>query len=203
MLRLLLLIKDRRQLREKAVASQDTVWIQNAVAKDFAVDQTALCNLVLALYDQEHLAIRRYLHFLNIDPDLAEECCQEAFLRLHKHLLSGGDQTNLRAWLFRVARNVALNEVQAARHRLNESLEAAAGSEFADRAPGPEEKVLSKEQEERVRKALVQLNDFERQCLALRAQGFRYREIAEIVGLSVSTVGEHVQRGLSKVRECL
>lgn len=185
------------------MASQDTVWIPNARAKELAVDEIALRSLVLALYDQEHAAIRRYLHYLNVSSDLAEECCQEAFLRLHKHLLSGGDQTNLRAWLFRVARNVALHELQAAHHRLSEPLDSAESAQFADERSGPEETVLSKEQQERLRLAFAGLGDQQRQCLVLRAQGFRYREIAEVMGLSVSTVGEHIQRGLSKVRESL
>lgn len=186
------------------MGTQDIVWIPSAAAElELAVDEIALRNLVLALYDREHLAIRRYLHFLGISQDLSEECIQEAFLRLHKHLLADGDQTNLRAWLFRVARNAALNELQAAHHRLTDPLESSEAGQFRDEGGSPEEKLLGREQQERVRRAIEELNDAQRQCLVLRAQGFRYREIAEVVGLSVSTVGEHVQRGLSKIRESL
>jgi RNA polymerase sigma-70 factor (ECF subfamily) len=186
------------------VGSQDIVWIPSAAAElELAVDEIALRNLVLALYDREHLAIRRYLHFLGVSQDLSEECIQEAFLRLHKHLLADGDQTNLRAWLFRVARNAALNELQAAHHRLTDPLESSDAGQFRDEGGSPEERLLGREQQERVQRAIGELNDAQRQCLVLRAQGFRYREIAEVVGLSVSTVGEHVQRGLSKIRESL
>jgi DNA-directed RNA polymerase specialized sigma24 family protein len=37
----------------------------------------------------------------------------------------------------------------------------------------------------------------------LRAQGLKYREIAEALNLSVSTVGENVQRGLERLKEML
>jgi len=40
-------------------------------------------------------------------------------------------------------------------------------------------------------------------CLVLRSQGLKYREIAEALNLSVSTVGENVQRGLEKLKELL
>jgi len=185
------------------VGSHDIVWIPSAAAEELAVDEIALRNLVLALYDREHLAIRRYLHFLGISPDLVEESIQEAFLRLHKHLLADGDQTNLRAWLFRVARNAALNELQAAHHRLTDPLDSSEAGQFRDESSSPEERLLGREQQEQVQRAVGELNDAQRQCLVLRAQGFRYREIAEVLGLSVSTVGEHVQRGLSKIRESL
>jgi DNA-directed RNA polymerase specialized sigma24 family protein len=39
--------------------------------------------------------------------------------------------------------------------------------------------------------------------LALRAEGFKYREIADVLELSTSTVGENVQRGLEKLKELL
>ncbi|MBK9528393.1 MAG: helix-turn-helix transcriptional regulator [Acidobacteria bacterium] len=39
----------------------------------------------------------------------------------------------------------------------------------------------------------------ERQCLYLRAEGFRYREIAEIMNIGVPTVGEYLRRSIDKL----
>ena len=47
--------------------------------------------------------------------------------------------------------------------------------------------------------ALHWLSAQERQCLLLRAEGLRYREIGEILGVGTSTVGEFLQRALRKL----
>jgi len=39
----------------------------------------------------------------------------------------------------------------------------------------------------------------ERQCLHLRASGLRYREVAEIVGLSTTSVAETLYRVIQKL----
>jgi RNA polymerase sigma-70 factor, ECF subfamily len=47
------------------------------------------------------------------------------------------------------------------------------------------------------------LSEAQRACLVLRAQGMKYREIASVLDMSISNVGESVQKGLSKLRELL
>jgi len=51
-------------------------------------------QLVLEHYDREQLPLRRYVGFLGVDGETAREIVQETFLRLHEHLLEGGDQTH-------------------------------------------------------------------------------------------------------------
>ena len=46
-----------------------------------------------------------------------------------------------------------------------------------------------------------QLTIAQKESLVLRAQGLKYREIAEILNLSVSTVAENIQRGLERLRD--
>lgn len=167
-----------------------------------ASDSMALRDVVLEHYDREHMAIRRYLVFSGVPPDLAEDAVQEAFLRLQVHLDRQGDQTNLRAWLYRVAHNLALHELQAGSRSRSEPLEnAVPANKEEDPGASPEQRLLVKERGDRVRVAIGQLPELPRQCVVMRAQGLRFREIAEILGLSISTVAEHVQRGLQQVRE--
>lgn len=69
----------------------------------------------------------------------------------------------------------------------------------ADLASDPrasaEEQLLAREKEQQFRHALSELSSAQRSCLALRSQGLKYREIAEALKLSASTVAENVQRG--------
>jgi RNA polymerase sigma-70 factor, ECF subfamily len=168
------------------------------------LEDTSLRRIVVDYYDREHLSLRRYFVFLGLNADSAEEIVQESFLRLHQHLMGGGDKTNLRAWLYRVGHNLARNEQAAYRTKKLEPLDdAIAGNEPSTSSASPEEELLAGEQLARLRRTLLMLNDSQRQCLVLRAQGFKYREIAGVLNLSISTVGEHVQRGLEKLKELL
>jgi RNA polymerase sigma-70 factor (ECF subfamily) len=63
--------------------------------------------------------------------------------------------------------------------------------------------MLRQEQVCLMRVALDRLSSQQRQCLHLRTEGFRYREIAEILGVSESTVCENLRRGLSRLmKDC-
>ena len=46
---------------------------------------------------------------------------------------------------------------------------------------------------------IAQLTEPQRQCLYLRAQGLRYREIAVVLGISVSSAAELLQRAVVKL----
>src|SRR5271167_3856573 len=97
-------------------------------------------KLLVDLYDREQVPLRRYLMFLGVRPESAEEFVQEAFLRLHQHLQSGGERTNLRAWLYRVVHNLAVSEMQSARNRWTEAIEeAGTAGQIVDRRDSPEE----------------------------------------------------------------
>jgi RNA polymerase sigma-70 factor (ECF subfamily) len=169
------------------------------------LEDTSLRRLVMEHYDQEHLSLLRYLNCLGLDADSAREIVQESFLKLHEHLLRGGDRTNLRAWLYRVAHNLARNRQTAFHTRKIEALaDLPATSNLSSQTPSAEEELLNRERVQRLWQALEELSGAQRECLLLRAQGFKYREIAEVLDLSISTVGENIQRGLEKLKErCL
>lgn len=50
-------------------------------------------------------------------------------------------------------------------------------------------------------RAVEGLSKQQRQCLHLRAEGFRYREIGEVLGIRISTVNEFVKRAVSRLRK--
>ena len=167
-------------------------------------DDLGLRGLVLQHYDRENLPIQRYLVFLGLDPDSAQEIVQESFLRLHEHLLNRGDQTNLRAWLYRVAHNLARNSQIAYRSSRTSSLpDATAAAELPANTISVEDALLAEEQINRLRRAMDQLSGAQKQALVLRSQGLKYREIAEVLHISLSTVGENIQRGLERLKELL
>jgi RNA polymerase sigma-70 factor (ECF subfamily) len=184
--------------------SAETLPLARAAGNRNPVEEVSLRRLTIELYDREHVAIHRYIVFLGLEPETAQEIVQEAFLKLHQHLLAEGDRRNLRAWLYRVAHNMARNTQMARRVRKTEAL----STEDVERRVAvsdlsAEEQLLEAEKNRRMREAIAGLSAAQKQCLMLRAQGLKYREIAEALNLSVSTVGENVQRGLEKLKEIL
>jgi RNA polymerase sigma-70 factor (ECF subfamily) len=166
------------------------------------LEDVSLRRIVLDLYDRDHLGLRRYVAFLGADRETAQELVQESFLRVHQHLLSGGDRSNLRAWLYRVAHNLLRNlQTSAPTSRMDYLPDLPASGDIRDHAMSAEDELLAAERNRRFQAALEQLNRAQRDCLALRTRGLKYREIGEVLNLSVSTVAEHVQRGLEKLKE--
>jgi RNA polymerase sigma-70 factor (ECF subfamily) len=167
-------------------------------------DGVSKVDLVLEHYDREQLPLRRYLIFLGADVETAREIVQECFLRLHEHLLRGGDQSQLRAWLYRVGHNL-LRNTQSAFHSAKTDRFADAGelNSLAAKEKSVEEDLLEKELVAAFHQAMGQLSTAQKDCLILRAQGLKYREIADVLKLSVSTVAENVQRGLDRLKESM
>ena len=74
-----------------------------------------------------------------------------------------------------------------------------ASEERPDLAPNAEQRLLEQEQQQRLRRAMMRLSPQERYCLDLRAEGLSYREIAEVLGISVSSVNTFLGRGVKKI----
>ena len=156
---------------------------------------------VTHLFDELRQPVRRYLLCLNVTSMEAEEIIQDTFLRLYQHLHSGGAVANLRGWIFRVAHNISMNELKRRKFLApSGSQKGAEGSALSvDPAPNPEEILIRKERMARTHAAISTLSERQKQCLYLRAEGFRYREIAELLGVTVSTVAELLHRAITKL----
>ena len=135
----------------------------------------------------------------------ADEGIQETFLRLHQHLRKDGDRSNLRGWIFQVARNLARNQHKSARIRRTEALDDGLerGGALADPNGSPEDQAIRSERMRRLRRSMEMLTAQQRECVMLRASGLRYREIAEVLGVGISSVGETVQRAAARLNEVL
>jgi RNA polymerase sigma-70 factor (ECF subfamily) len=154
---------------------------------------------VTTLYRELRKPLLRYLVCLGLSRDEAQDVVQDAFLSLQRHLASDGRQENIRGWLFRVAHNQARNRQTSYHRRFHESLDGE--MDFLAHDETPEQKLLEKEKFRRLAAAIRLLAESERECLLLRAGGLRYREIGEVLGMAVSTVGDTVERAIKKLAE--
>jgi RNA polymerase sigma-70 factor, ECF subfamily len=154
---------------------------------------------LIDLYDHLRPSLRAYLCCLGMRSDQAEDVIQETFLRLVRYGFERDEGHNLRAWVFRVAHNLSMDIHRSQRRCSQDKDEEVRPSirEHVDPRPSPEQQVILDERMRRFEDAFAQLTPKQRQCVLLRAEGFRYREIAVTLGVSVQRVGELMQRSIS------
>jgi RNA polymerase sigma-70 factor (ECF subfamily) len=142
----------------------------------------------------------RYVRSLIGSTAEAEDLAQEAFLRLYASLQKGQAVGNVRSWIFRVAHNLAIDHLRKMSHSEQAVPEVwQASEERPDLAPNAEQRLLEQERLQRLHRAMMRLSPQERYCLELRAEGLGYREIAEVLGISVSSVNTFLSRGVKKI----
>ena len=155
---------------------------------------------VIDLFDQLRDPLFRYVLSFGLQAVDAEDLIQEIFLALFKHLQSGRSRANLRGWVFRVAHNLSLKR-RLANQRFQQrggTDEVVAETTF-DPAPSVEEQLLINEKEMLLRAVLRALPEHDQHCLRLRAEGLRYREIADVLGMSVGAVSISLTRSLARL----
>ena len=158
---------------------------------------------VVRVYESLRSSVSQYLTASFGDPAEAEDITQETFLRLYVYWSSGKSIADncLRSWIFRVAHNLAIDRKRNSKYVREVDSEARllAMLQVPDSGRNPEETLLEQERFHSVRHGLALLSKQERHCLHLRAEGFRYREIAEILGITKSSVAEFLRRAMRKL----
>lgn len=130
----------------------------------------------------------------------AEEVAQDTLLRAYRALVRYPAQRvrelKQRAWLHRIAVNVARNRHRRVEPRLVELN----GSE-QDATPGPEARAMRRMEIDSVAAALSCLPERYREAVVLRyVQDLSYAEAAEVLGQPVGTVKSNVHRALRLLR---
>ena len=157
---------------------------------------------VTKLFEELRTPIYRYVVLIVWNPAVAEEITQEAFLRLHRHMSEKRKIENVRAWVMRVAHNLAIDFGRTDRPADSLSLrdvQTVAEAIHSSAADDPEKTMLAQERSQLLYRAVQGLSQRQRQCLDLRFEGFRYIEIAEILAVSESTVIENIRRAMVRL----
>ena len=157
---------------------------------------------VVGLFDELRDRVLRYTLGFRLPVPDAEEIVQDVFLALFQHLAQRRSRSNLRAWLFRVAHNLSLKRRQALLRTQAgwiASDEDTAEQEIADPSPGPEDQLATRQRQLHLQAVVRALPETDRQCLSLRAEGLRYREIAEVLGISLGGVANSLARSLARL----
>jgi RNA polymerase sigma-70 factor (ECF subfamily) len=147
------------------------------------------------VYRGTYRELVRFLHRKVWDAERAEDLAQEAFARALDQ-----EPANPRAWLFRVAMNLARDEARlVVRRKRHLALLAHEAERAESAAPLPSVAVERGEEMERVRRALERVSERDRNVLLLWNAGLSYAEIAAETGLAPGAVSTTLSRALHRL----
>jgi len=155
---------------------------------------------VVLLFDEFRDRLFRYVLSLGLSVHDGEDVIQEVFLSLFRHLKIGRSRENLRGWLFQVSHNLALKQrYRRQKQQATVPNEQSRPVERIDSAENPEEQLASNQRQQRLLSAIKALPEQDRWCLSLRAEGLRYREIAQVVGISLGAVSNSLAKSMERL----
>ena len=167
-----------------------------------ASNASSLAEEVVTLFDQLRDRLLRYVISFGLQVQDGEDIVQEVFLSLYRHLQHGQSQHNLRAWIFRAAHNMALKrrvQLRVAGQHVGGDERAVLADLLPDPNPSPEDQMASSQRRDRMLAVVGALPEQDRQCLILRAEGLRYREITEVLDISLGAVALSLERSLARL----
>ena len=146
-----------------------------------------------ALFAEHHDAVFRYLCRTVGQADAARDLTQEVFLRVSRARVPDDGPSSVRAWIFTIARNLALNHRRDGRLRVVTATVTPPAVE-----PAVQELAVA------IQQALDTLQDLDRDVFLLRELGgLSYEEIAASCGLTVEAVRGRLKRARQDLRGAL
>jgi RNA polymerase sigma-70 factor (ECF subfamily) len=162
---------------------------------------------LMAVVTRYHSPLLRYVGQMlgGLDHE-AEDIVQEAFVRLHRQVAGHGSGSvkHLTTWLFRVTHNLTIDMLrQRTKSRrppvTNVDPSMLSEEQAADELDALGE-VLRQEARQVALRELSQLDDQQRQVVLLKViQGMTLRQVARVIGISVSLVNYRLNQGLTEL----
>jgi RNA polymerase sigma-70 factor (ECF subfamily) len=145
----------------------------------------------------------RFVYYRVNDRALAEDFTSETFLRALRRIGTISYQgRDIGAWFITIARNIVLDHLKSARHRLE--LTTADTLEGKEQAQSTESAVLDLLQSERLMQAVAKLGDEQRECVMLRfVHGLSVNETARVMGKNDGAIKALQHRAVRKLADLI
>lgn len=154
-------------------------------------------------FQDNHNSLVRFLSRKLSDPEEARDIAQDAFHNMMQ-VEGAEDFDHARAYLFQTASNLALNRMRKRQRQQNylRSEEHVAETSEEGTIASPERAAAAREQLKQVEAALDELPDKCRRAFLMhRARHMTYPQIADELGVSVSTVEKYMITALQQCRK--
>jgi RNA polymerase sigma-70 factor (ECF subfamily) len=161
------------------------------------------------VYEEFHPKILHYLSRLT-NPHEAEDIAQEVFEKVNRSLRNFKGESKLSTWLYRIATNTAIDRMRTPsfkRSSEHTSLDEGTGTEDRNVWSGHtkthiDQTVIRKEMSECVREFIDRLpSDYKTVILLSEIDGFKNREIADVLQISVDTVKIRLHRARARLKK--
>ena len=192
---------------------QQTDWSGLGDAELIAFIKAGKLGAFTALVDRHQRSLINFFYHLGWDRQVAEDCAQEVFLRLHKHLATYEPEAKFTTFLYRVARNLWIDRLRsAAAHGKVVSLEATGGpgeertlrERVSSGGPSPVDILSRRETEESLKRSIDLLPEEQKTVLVLsEMQGLKYQDIAAILEIPIGTVKSRMHTAMEKLKEMM
>lgn len=148
--------------------------------------------------------IKRRIHRFGTSEEDVEDLTSTVFLRLVEAANRGVcAHTHFSGYLFRIAHNIVIDEYRR-RDKQGVAIEFESLAEVALEGPGPFEQISSTLNCECIWQSIGTLTDKQEKIIMLHAQGgYRYKDIAQEVGLPVTATKQLLVRGRGRLKKIL
>ncbi len=158
-------------------------------------------QLLSDAYEQYADAIFRHCYFRVFSRERGKELMQETFLRTWQYLSEGKTVDNMRAFLYRIANNLIIDE---SRKKRESSLEALQEAGFDPPGEDGNTKASKLLEEQRILETLSKLDHPYREVFVMRhIDGLKPAEIAGMLGESANTISVRLHRATEQLRTFL
>ena len=157
------------------------------------------------MYDRYVDTVFRFIYYRVNDRALAEDFTSETFLRALRRIGTITYQgRDIGAWFITIARNIVLDHMKSARHRLEiTTADTVEGNlQGHDQTQSTENAVLDTLASERLMEAVAKLGDEQRECITLRfIQGLSVSETAAVMGKNDGAIKALQHRAVRKLAD--
>jgi RNA polymerase sigma-70 factor (ECF subfamily) len=152
---------------------------------------------IVSTFLEHQGSLKRFIARFFSRPQDIEDVAQESYLRAFDAERAGGEVRSPKAFLFRIAKNVALNELARKSRLLTDYIEDSISSDVEEENSSAEERAMAQEKLSMFCGAVATLPPQCRRAFLMRkVYGLSQKDIAARLKISVSTVEKHVANGL-------
>lgn len=180
---------------QKKLGNDEMIW-----AEEIQAGNTHAFSM---LFDTYYIPLCQYAYrFCNGNTELAEDIVQEVFVRVWDRRSKWMPKITVKAYLYRSVHNQAISHLRKARHEtpMSDAVEqTTAGTSLT-----PIQELHNDQLDQRIQQAIQNLPERRREILTLRMiHELSYKEIGEMLQISVNTVDTQLRRALKSLREDL
>jgi RNA polymerase sigma factor (sigma-70 family) len=180
----------------------DETGVYESIPYRMKLSQGSTYDSFESLFRENWESVNRLLRRMVIDPAEAEDLALETFYRLYKNQHLVKDGFNTCGWLYKVATNLALQSIRSFKRR--QHYEIHAGKYALEETPEtqPAELFAKNEEQRLAGMALAQMDTNRAGLLVLRHSGLSYKDIAQALDLSPTSIGPLLLRAEHEFEKC-